>query len=141
MPKQMPTTDPRAPILPERPTNGPSEPREPGTGGLSDSPWFWVLAFSLMGLIGLAGIAGKYDRRQAQIEGRYLGRETLAAERARRAAGLAAEDLAEAAEDPAMRPGERLIPLWPVALALGGIASAAGWMLLRERSGRRVVSR
>jgi hypothetical protein len=116
-------------------------PERTPVGGLTDSPWFWVVAFSLMGLVGLAGIAGKYDRRQAQIEGRFLGRENLAAERARRVAGLEPEDLAESAGEPAMRPRERLIPLWPIALALGGIATASGWMLLRERSSRRAVSR
>jgi hypothetical protein len=100
---------------------------------LTDSPWFWGLLFSLMGLTSLALISPKYDRRQGQIEGRYLGRGQLAAERARRAAGLEPESLADDAVDLDEAPRSRLIPLWPIAIAAATAAAASGWMLARER--------
>jgi hypothetical protein len=103
---------------------------------LTDSPWFWLLVFSLFALVGIAVISPKYDRRQGQIEGRFLGREQAAAERARRAAGLPAKDLAAEAGEPAMTamtPGRRLIPLWPVMIAVAGVAAASAAMLVRER--------
>lgn len=99
---------------------------------LNDSPWFWGLLFSVMSLVALALIAPKYERRQGQIEGRYLGRGQLAAERARRAAGLEATSLSEDAVEMAEAPRSRLIPLWPIAVAATAAASACGWMLQRE---------
>ena len=41
---------------------------------ITDSPWFWALAFSLMALVGIGLIAQKFDVRQRQVEGRFLGR-------------------------------------------------------------------
>ena len=56
----------------------------------------------------------------------------LAAERARRAAGLEPTSLADdtVAMDEASR--SRLIPLWPIAIAAAGAAATCGWMLQRE---------
>ena len=45
---------------------------------ITDSPWFWVLAFSLTGLLALAAMSGKYSRRQANIERKYQARERVA---------------------------------------------------------------
>ncbi len=103
---------------------------------MTDSPWFWGLLFSVMALVSLALIAPKYDRRQGQIEGRYLGRGQLAAERARRAAGLEPTSLAADAVAMAEAPRSRLIPLWPIAIAAAGAAAACGWMLQREIRGQ-----
>ncbi len=108
---------------------------------LTDSPWFWGVLFSLMGLVALAIIAPKYDRRQGQIEGRYLGRGQLALERTRRAAGLEAMSLAEDAVAMEEAPRSRLIPLWPIAIAAAGAAAACGWMLQREVRGQSAASR
>ena len=55
---------------------------------LTDSPWFWGLTFSVMALVGIGLIAPKFDKRQRQVEGRFLGRQQSAIERERRAAGL-----------------------------------------------------
>ncbi|MEI7782467.1 MAG: hypothetical protein WCJ18_11155, partial [Planctomycetota bacterium] len=66
---------------------------------LTDSPWFWALLFAVMSLVGIGLIAPKFDFRQRQIEGRFLGRQQAAEERARRAAGLEPVDLAEQARD------------------------------------------
>lgn len=107
---------------------------------LTDSPWFWGLLFSLMGLVALAIIAPKYDRRQGQIEGRYLGRGQLAVERARREAGLEPSSLAEDAVSMTEAPRSRLIPLWPIAIAAAGAGAACGWMLQREVRSRPASS-
>lgn len=109
-----------------------ARPRQPP---LTDSGWFWGLAFSLMSLVAIAAIGPKWDWRQRQLEGRYLGREQAAAERQRRAGGLAPVDLAEAAADrEAVAPG-RIVPAWTlVTLAAAAAAGSAG-MLWRERRG------
>ena len=41
---------------------------------LIDSPWLWGLMFSFMALVGLGLIRPKFDVRQSQIEGRFIGR-------------------------------------------------------------------
>lgn len=103
----------------------------------TDSPWFWALAFSAMALAGLAAIAPKFDRRQGRLEGRFAGREELAAERARRAAGQPAIDLAEEAREPEADP-RRIVALWPLALAAGAVAAGSAAMLAREARAARV---
>jgi hypothetical protein len=104
---------------------------------LTDSPWFWALVFSLMALVGLGLIAPKFDVRQRQIEGRYLGREKAAEERVRRSAGLEPTDLAaEAVEREVAAPG-RIVPLWTLATAAGAAAVGSGVMLRREWASRR----
>ena len=98
----------------------------------TDSPWFWGLAFSLMALVGIGLIARKFDVRQRQIEGRFLGRQQAAIERSRRAAGLQPVDLAEEARDrTAAQPG-RIVPLWTLAVTAGLAAIGSGIMLRRE---------
>jgi hypothetical protein len=97
-----------------------------------DSPWFWGLAFSLMALVGMGLIARKFDVRQRQIEGRFLGRQQLAAERSRRAAGLPPVDLAEEARDRELAQPGRIVPLWTLATAAGLAAIGSGIMLSRE---------
>ena len=103
----------------------------------TDSPWFWGLAFALVALVGLAAIAPKYDRRQGRLEGRYVGREQAATERARRAAGLPPIDLAADAREPDEAPG-RIVALWPLALAAGAAAAGSAVMLAREVRRARV---
>jgi hypothetical protein len=97
-----------------------------------DSPWFWGLAFSLMALVGIALIAKKFDVRQRQVEGRFLGRQQAAIERSRRAAGLPPVDLAEEAHDREIAQPRRIVPLWTLATAAGLAAIGSGVMLHRE---------
>ena len=65
--------------------------RNPQSSPLTDSSWFWARGFSLMGLVALAAMAGKYGRRQANIERNYQARwrvaEKLTAENKSDAAG------------------------------------------------------
>lgn len=103
---------------------------------VTDSPWFWVLAFSLMGIIALAALNGKYSRRQANIERQYQARERVAEK-------LGAEnnpDLGVRIDDSEARrayatPGNQLIPVWPLAALLGLISIVAAAMLHRGHRG------
>lgn len=103
---------------------------------LTDSGWLWAGLFSLMALVGMAAIGGKFDARQRQIEGRYLGRQQAATERARRAAGLPDIDLAETARDRSEVAPARIVPLWTLVCLAAAAASASFIMLARDRLGR-----
>jgi hypothetical protein len=110
-------------------------PREPFR--TTDSPWFWATAFSLMALVGIGLIAPKFTVRQRQVEGRFLGRQQAAQERARRAAGLPPIDLAAEARDREAAAPARIVPLWTLATAAGLATLGCGIMLRREYLGYR----
>jgi hypothetical protein len=100
---------------------------------LTDSPWFWVLAFSLMALLALVAIGGKYGRRQTRLELQYQARERIAERRA------AANNLPADAriDDHTSRrrfasPRDNLIPLWPLAVVLFLVAIFSAIMLGRQ---------
>jgi hypothetical protein len=92
---------------------------------ITDSPWFWVLIFSLMGILALAAISGKYGKRQAGIERQYQARE--------RVATAGPEGAAQTAPRPYATADDTLIPLWPLVVVLGLIAISATAMLVRGR--------
>lgn len=100
---------------------------------ITDSPWFWVLAFSLTGIGALAAISGKYGQRQARLERKYQARERVAAGGAENAAHGGAENAAQTSPRPYATAGDTLIPLWPLAVVLGAVASLATAMLVRGR--------
>lgn len=101
---------------------------------LTDSGWFWAVLFSSMALVGIGLIAPKWDWRQRQLEGRYLGREQAALERQRRAAGLDPVDLAEtAAEREAVAPS-RIVPAWTLVALAAAATVGSAVMLWRERT-------
>ncbi len=97
---------------------------------VTDSPWFWVLLFSVVGLIALGGISGQYGRRQARLERQYQARERIAE----------GEVGDRADRDPARRdyatPQHTLIPIWPLAALLAGVIVLAAVMLRREHRRR-----
>jgi cytochrome c-type biogenesis protein CcmH/NrfF len=94
---------------------------------LSDSPWFWLLAFCLMALLALAAMHGKYTRRQAREERKYQAAERVAA------GETASEDGANSGRRPFSTPDQTLIPLWPLAILMLAISLVALVMLRRER--------
>src|SRR5687768_6655659 len=101
---------------------------------VTDSPWFWVMMFSLMALGALAAIGGKYGRRQAVIERQYQARTRVAEQQAN--ANAPAGDI-RIDEQGTLRefatPSDTLIPLWPLAAVLLLVALFAGVMLFRGR--------
>jgi len=115
--------------------------QDAGPGRLADSPWFWALLFSLMSLVGIGLIGPKYAWRQAQIEGRFLGRERAAVERQRRAAGFEPVDLADTAADAEAAPPERIVPTWTLVTVAGLAAAGSAFMLARERRRARHAGR
>jgi hypothetical protein len=101
---------------------------------ITDSPWFWVLAFSLMALVALVAIGGKYGRRQTRLELQYQARERVAD----RQAAANNPDAAARMDDQAPQrefasPGDNLIPLWPLAAVLVLISIFSAVMLGRSR--------
>jgi hypothetical protein len=101
---------------------------------LTDSPWFWVLTFSVMALGALAAINGKYGSRQTVIERQYQARDRIGVlgEVANNSLEQAQHDRPTTRRDFAS-PDENLIPLWPLAALLVAIAAFAGFMLYRGR--------
>lgn len=108
-----------------------------------DSPWFWIAAFSTVGLLGVWAISGKYDDRQKRLEARYEARQRIADRSATSAAPSADGDAGQsesanghepASNDVALQSGysqERRVPL--VYLASGLFVIAAGSMVMLGR--------
>lgn len=96
-----------------------------GKPPVTDSPWFWVLMFSLIGIAAIVAISGQYGKRQARLERQYQARERIA----ENAVGDKERQEYSSADD-------TLIPLWPLAAGLAAVAVTAGGMLWRERSTR-----
>ena len=97
---------------------------------ITDSPWFWLLLFSAVGLLALGAISGQYGKRQARLERQYQARERIQND----------EIGEEAAADPARRdyssPEKTLVPIWPLAVLLGGVIVFSAVMLRRDHQRR-----
>ena len=114
-----------------------SETTEQTQAPLSDTPWFWVLLFAIVGLLALVAMSPKYGRRQANIERQYQARERVA-ER------VTAENNPDAsariddldARRPYVTTSEKLIPIWPLAVLLALVSLVAALMLVRRHRGR-----
>jgi len=72
------------------------------SGGLTDSPWFWLALFSAMGIAAALAIGPKFSRRQAGLEEKYehrlmarAAREKQLAKAAEQAEGTAVGENAE----------------------------------------------
>jgi hypothetical protein len=87
---------------------------------ITDSPWFWVILFSMVGLIALFTISGQYGKRQARLERQYQARERV---------------MDDAVGDPTRREYSTaettLVPIWPLAAILV-VASIVASALLRR---------
>lgn len=120
-------------MKPESLDNPKPEIRNPKSP-LTDSPWFWVLAFSLFALAGLAVLvaSGWYGKRQTRLELQYQAR-TRIAEKINAENNPAAPERTDDSEarHPFVTPGNNLITVWPLAVLLGIAAAVAATMLYR----------
>jgi hypothetical protein len=108
---------------------------------ITDSPWFWVLVFSLVGLAGLAAIHDKYGKRQAGIERQYQARERTAEQVAVAGKDGEAADTIQPTDVPLpayATPGHNLISIWPLFALLSVLGLVAAIMLSRERSRKQM---
>jgi hypothetical protein len=99
---------------------------------ITDSAWFWVLIFCLMGLVALFAMHGKYSRRQANIERNYQARERVAEQVATENNSGEPDRMDHLEVRRAFAtPDENLVPLWPLAVLLGLATVVASAMLYR----------
>jgi len=103
---------------------------------VTDSPWFWLLIFSLVALGALVAISGKYGRRQTVIERNYQARERVAERLAAESDRNEPQPTDNRAQRDLASAEDRLIPLWPLAAILILVAIFAGAMLYRGDQGR-----
>lgn len=99
---------------------------------LTDSPWYWLLVFSLFAILAIGAIGIKYGKRQSGIERQYQARERVAEKLA--AANKTPGDtriVDQEARRPFAMPGNNLITLWPLVILLGLISMVAATMLFR----------
>jgi hypothetical protein len=113
--------------------NPQSEIRNPKSP-FTDSPWFYVLVFSLMALLALIVIGPKYGQRQSAMDRKYQARERIEDGRAaRNNSGVEARNNDVADRRSFATPDDTLVPLWPLAVVLSAVALFATYMLLRGR--------
>ncbi len=90
---------------------------------VTDSPWFWVMLFSLAALAGIATIGPKFERREQAIETKFHARERgLKREAAEPGAPI------EQGQVPHWQP---IFTIYPVMAVLALVALAAFIQLLR----------
>jgi hypothetical protein len=89
---------------------------------ITDSPWFWVLLFSAVGLILMLLFSGQISKRQSRLDRQYQARDRV-------------QD--QAIGDPARReyssPENTLIPIWPLAVTLITAILVSVVMLVRRQ--------
>ncbi|MGD9635744.1 MAG: hypothetical protein AB7G28_11975 [Pirellulales bacterium] len=92
---------------------------------ITDSPWLWVLLFSVFALVLLAIFSGQIGKRQARLDRQYQARERVLEN------AVGAPDRREYAT-----PENTLVPIWPLAALLVGAAIVAAVMLWRAHQRR-----
>jgi hypothetical protein len=96
---------------------------------VTESPWFWVLLFSLAALAGIATIGPKFERREQAIETKFHARERgLKREAAEAEGATAGTEAGENSEAPRWQP---IFTVWPVMGAIGLAALVATVQLMR----------
>lgn len=105
----------------------PLGPRQP----LTDSPWFWAMAFSAAGLLFLLVISPRYAARQRRLEMQYQAHQ----ERYRRQVegSPAAQPAGQEGSAPPPEAGELIIPLWPLVGLFAGLLALTSGILWRRR--------
>ncbi len=107
---------------------GSTEPQR--TAALTDSAWFWLMLFCLVGVALLALMSPKYARRQQRLELQYQAQQEIERRRL-------SEPRAES-EQPLTAPpaaGELIIPLTPLLSVFIGLFFVSAYGLWRSRRG------
>jgi hypothetical protein len=102
-----------------------------GKPSLTDSPWFWAMVFSAMGVVLLLAISPKYARRQGRLELQYQARQEIARRQVEGTAATRESGAEGSAAPPA--PGELIIRLGPLVLLFAVLFAIAAGMLYRAR--------
>ena len=101
---------------------------------LADSPWFYVLAFSLTALLAVVIISPKYGRRQSAMDRNFQARTRVAEKQADGNNSAAPARKGQVADQHGYStPDDTLVPLWPLAAILIVVALFATYMLRRGR--------
>jgi hypothetical protein len=96
---------------------------------ITDSPWFWLMAFSAAGLVLLTIIAPKYAQRQRRLEMQYYARQEITRRRVEGAP--AAREPGHEGEAAPPEAGELIIPLWPLGTVLAALLAGSALMTWR----------
>jgi hypothetical protein len=91
---------------------------------VTESPWFWVMLFSLAGLAAVATVGPKFEQREASIEAKFHARERA----------LGREEFDKPSDDAtpsAMPTWKPIFTLGPIAAVLLGIAIVAMFNVVR----------
>ncbi len=99
----------------------PSRPDHP-----LESPWFWLLVFSLMALVAVVLIGPKYMRRQARLEQKLEGRVRAQQPLETRPAEVQLGERGGGEND--------IVTIAPLASFLGILAAVAWFQWTRERA-------
>jgi hypothetical protein len=113
----------------------PIDPRR--SSSPTDSPWFWLMMFSAVGLVALVAMLPKYGRRQGRLELKYHAEQEIARRQPGEVPGSGASRDGAEAPPPA---GQRIVTLWPIGLVLTLVSAISAAMYWRSRrAGRRAV--
>src|SRR5215471_16751815 len=95
----------------------------PSSVPVTESPWFWIMLFSLAGLAALFTIGPKFEKREQGIEANFHARER----------GLGREAAEAPREDaPAQEPQwEPIFTIGPIAAVLAAIAAVSMFKVAR----------
>ncbi len=110
----------------EPPLNPPAKQPPPVT----DSPWFWLALFGVMGLAALLAVGPKYGRRQATIERKFQAQRQMA----RSADGMPVAGETRLPTDIEYSdPDNTIVMLWPIGLVLLLVTVVSAAQLVRQR--------
>ena len=113
---------------------------------LMDSPWLWGMIFSGNALLGLVTIGPKYDKREASVELKYIGRERAvpndspeinggnvpSAEELRKMLQAELKRNSQLDTAPQEPPTSLIVPLWYLAGIIGIVFAGSAILLCRQ---------
>lgn len=98
---------------------------------ITDSPWFWAVAFSAAGLVFLLVISPRYAARQRRLEMQYQAHQERYRRQVEGEPAAQVEGQEGTAAPPA--PDMLIIPLWPLVGLFAALLAFTIAMLRRER--------